>query len=171
MDTASSMYKSWMQSSSFHLNDNKLIRNFLHISDAMLVFCLTNIHFVARFSSWWVVILWSLRWDRFPTWFLIPVHVIIYVARSLFSHTTPYTNIPLHAIPESLFPYLNIDQFHTTSAIVTKRVYRLSQYETKGQRNEKTCLVSETKEGILHRGKLNYFDIFERGEYGLELHI
>lgn len=109
MDTASSMLKSWMSSSSFHLNDNNLIRNFLHISDVMLVFCLTNIHFVARFSSWWVVILWSLRWDRLPTWFLIPVHVIIYVARSLFSHTTPYTNIPLHAIPESLFPYLNID--------------------------------------------------------------
>lgn len=64
------------------------------------------IYTVARLSWWRVVILRGLRWERFPTWFLIPVHVIIYVARSLFSYTTPYTNISLHTIPESLFPYL-----------------------------------------------------------------
>lgn len=53
-----------------------------------------------------MIILGSLRRNCFPSWFLIPVHIIIYVAKALIWHTAPYAHIPLNTISEFIFPIL-----------------------------------------------------------------
>lgn len=55
-----------------------------------------------------MIILRSLRRDWFPSRFFIPVHVIIYVTRSVIHHAAPYTHIPLYTFSEFFFSFLQI---------------------------------------------------------------
>lgn len=59
----------------------------------------------------------------FPTRFLIPIHIIVYVTWCVILHATPNAYIPLHTIPELLFPCLIQIQYTLFSVLVHGKLY------------------------------------------------
>lgn len=116
----------------------------------------------AQDSGWRVIILGSLRWDWLPLRFFIPIHIIVYVTWTVIQHTTPYSNISLHTVSKFLFPCL---PYQFRKNMKSKNWMNIGEEEN----ILTTCLVCKAEEGILHWRELNNFDIFEWGEYGLQL--
>lgn len=96
-------------SESIHLGlDNQLetkpsLINLFHVSPVHSV--LTNM-ILKLASPRWMIICRSLRRDWLPFRFLIPVHIVINVARSVIQHAAPYTWVPFNTFSESIFPFL-----------------------------------------------------------------
>jgi len=53
-----------------------------------------------------MIICRSLRRERLPFRFLIPVHIVINVARSVIKHAAPYTHIPFNTVSKFVLPFL-----------------------------------------------------------------
>jgi len=53
-----------------------------------------------------MIICGSLRRERLPFRFLIPVHIVINVARSVIKNAAPYTHIPFNSFSKFVLPFL-----------------------------------------------------------------
>lgn len=105
----------------------------------------------------WMVLLPSLGRMWLPAWFLIPVHVIIYVPYFTELHTAPYAHIPLHTIPKLRLHSLQVLIIRVKMDAFIQNFRQNCEWIT-------AYCVRKTSEGINHRRELYDFDILIRWE-------
>lgn len=69
-----------------------------------------------------MILFWCLWRNWFPTRFLVPIHIIVNMPRSLVLLTTPYPHISLHPSSESLFSPLHTNQIYIRSTCLYQHV-------------------------------------------------
>ena len=69
-----------------------------------------------------MIFFWCLWRNWFPTRFLVPVHIVVNMPRSLVLLTTPYAHISLHPSSESLFSPLHTNQIYIRSTCLYQHV-------------------------------------------------